>query len=219
MLIREVRLLVRHRGDLRRLCKFRFGQADGSLYVFPYAPNGRYFFGSRTLSERQSEDTFNFKEHLFSENVPHLSIHESGQVHAYIGEHRAGPLSIPHLSDLRGEHIGTISVDRFDGLGRIDGEPRQSTAEPDLVIQVQDEVESGRLALFANGARSEFGLKCMITFGLSRPSLPQPLYLGLAPITQDPLGAPQRSGIVIIAGWNPTQPTGSELDYLFIRGE
>ena len=57
----------------------------------------------------QSTDTFNFREQIGADSTPKLSIHNSGQVHIYANEQaKAGPVFIPPLDDLRGEHVATV---------------------------------------------------------------------------------------------------------------
>ena len=53
---RELRLLVDLGGDLRKIAKVVFSKSDASLYLFPYAPSGRYYFGGRHMDEVEFED-------------------------------------------------------------------------------------------------------------------------------------------------------------------
>jgi hypothetical protein len=68
--IREVRVLVAYRGRLLKLCKLAFSRSDASFYLLPYAKKGRYFYGGRTLPEREVQDTFDFTSQLSDDRVP-----------------------------------------------------------------------------------------------------------------------------------------------------
>lgn len=169
------------------------------------------------MKEFQYKDTFKYSLEEPDEYVPKLSIHYSGQVHIRAckkDEILAGPLFCPPLNELNGEHIATICVDRFDGLLEFKKSPRQAGPEIDHVIPVGDGVKSGRLAIYINGNSPIFGGgKCRIMIPRNT------IYIGVKPISQLPLGSPKKSGIIVIAGWDPTKKMGVEQDYLYIRGE
>ena len=110
---RELRLLVDLGGDLRKIAKVVFSKSDASLYLFPYAPSGRYYFGGRHMDEVEFEDKIKFSDDLYSESVPKLSIHETGQVHIQAKGVKAGPVSISPFADWRGQHIATVGADNF----------------------------------------------------------------------------------------------------------
>ena len=218
--IRAVRILVECEQSLRSVCKIFFTANDASVYLVPYAAHGRYFYGGRSLGEQQVEDTFDFTTQLSSGDVPTLSIHQSGQVHVKVGAVRAGPLHIPQLTKLRGEHVATVCLDVFDGLPEHLGALEAEGSELDHVIPVETGVESGRLAMYVNGIEASFRCpQCRLMIRLVRSSLPQPVYIGLAPKAQLPLGSGPRRGVTVIAGWDPTLPTGAPQDYLYLRGE
>jgi hypothetical protein len=223
--IRKLRLLVEHQGTLRRFCKLLFDRVDASVYLIPYAREGRFYFGGRAFEEDQVEQTFNFKEQRQSgdDRLPKLSIHETGQVHVQVGrDNRAGPLRIPPLTTWRGEHAATITADTLAGLAVFDGQPRTQGAERDHVIPVEsDRVESGRLAIYLNGKENVFATHCGIVLTLTRPTLKNPLYLGIRPFAQDPLGdGTGNDGVTVIAGWTPAQALSpASAPFLYIRGE
>jgi len=149
--------------------------------------------------------------------APKVSIHESGRIHIRIGRQQAGPLSIPPAGQLRGEHIASISVDRFDQLPPVSGPLRKSGRTIDFMMDVPDSVHSGRFCLYLNGIAPKF-LSASVPFyvRLLRPSLSAPLYLGIAPLGQAPIADPaSRQGVTVICGWNPANPT----DFLYLRGE
>lgn len=215
-----VRILVEYQGRLLRVCKFMFWKTDFSLYLIPYASNGRYFFGARAVPEQEVEHTFDFTEQLASDaRIPKLSIHDTGQVHIKTDRDLAGPLQIPELSSLRGEHVASLSVDHFDALSGFVGHPQMSSKEVDYVIRGGDKVESGRLAVYMNGEEATFdNERCPIVFTLSRQGRPKLLHIGVAPIAQVPLGAKGDRGVTVIAGWVPNTPPNEPSDFLYLRG-
>lgn len=221
--ISKLRLLVQYKAVFLRLAKLMFTTKDSSIYVVPYAPAGHYFFGSNEFQEQQIEVTVPFKTQLSStlKQLPHLSIHEKGQVHVYIGKSRAGPLKIPALSEWQGQHIATLLVDKFDGLATFNGTPQSTKSEQDFVFQIEEPLESGRLAFYVNGVQPLFGDDCPVVVTLKRPSLPNPVYIGVRPWPQAPLGATSgKTGVTVLAGWDPvTAVTPAKTQFLFIRGE
>jgi hypothetical protein len=217
--VREVRILIKHRGMLRQVCKLAFSQIDASLYLFPYAAQGRYYYGSRSLGEKQMQDTFDFTAGFVEDMVPKLSIHETGQVHVFAGKERAGPLQIPPLETLLGQHVATVVPDAFVALKPFLGAPRETGSELDHVIPAADVVENGRLAIYVNGAAPAFDVaNCRLTLTLSRPTLARPLHIGIKAIPQAPLGGDTYEGVTVIAGWDPTLSNDAPMDFLYVRG-
>jgi hypothetical protein len=220
--LRSLRVLVRHEGHLRRFCKFVFTKRDGSLYVIPYAANGRYLFGGHEFMEREVTTTFDMSGQLTSDDgrtLPHLSLHESGQIHAHGGAERAGPLSVPPLTEWRGQHAVSVVATRFSGLAPFAGEPSASRAKPDLVLTAAGGLDSGRIVVFLNGREPSFDGECLMNFTLVRPTLTAPLYIGIGHIGQDPLGNPSDDGVVVVGGWHPTGALTHVAPFLFVRGK
>ena len=114
--LREIRILIQWRDSLRKLCKIAFTANDASLYLFPYALEGRYYYGGKTMLSTQANLSFDFTEDIFREQTPKLSIHEKGQVHVYADKQKAGPLFIPPLATLTGQHIASVCPDAFESL-------------------------------------------------------------------------------------------------------
>ena len=219
MSLRKVRILAEHEGHLRLVCKLFFTDNDFSVYLIPYAKLGRYFFGTSSFKEREIDKTVDFTEQLNSDVVPHLSIHDSGQVSVRDTMQQAGPLSIGPLVDLRGEHVATVTADGFDGLPLFEGEPRTSGGEIDHVIPVETGVGSGRPAMYVNGESPSFAYACRLTFTLDRMGRPKPLYVGVAPIAQSPLGDLARRGVTVISGWVPSVGVQEKSSFIYLRGE
>ncbi|MEW6716383.1 MAG: hypothetical protein AB1345_02600 [Chloroflexota bacterium] len=218
--IREVRILIQWRNSLRKLCKIAFVSRDASLYLFPYAPQGKYYYGSKTMPAKQVSLSFDFTEDIYQEQTPKLSIHEKGHVHVYVGDEKAGPLFIPPLATLTGQHIASICPDAFESLPIFTEKLREKGSEIDHVIPAANDATSGRLAIYANGHRPAFEAQdCGLIFTLRRATIARPLYIGIKPIGQPPIGVDVQKGVTIIAGWNPLQPTAEGFDFLYIRGE
>ena len=216
--IQEVRFLVDHQGTLRKICKIKLAGGDYSFYLIPYAPNREYYYGRRTLPQQEIRDTFNFVTRSTQADLePHLSIHESGVVQIYRDNlPRVGPLYIPRLTTLRGQHVATVAPDAFESLPLFAGKLRTGS-RIDFVITAEATVDSGRLAIYINGLEPVFDGKRQVVFIRHRPqTYHDALYIGVRPISQLPLGVEVQEGITVIAGWD-LQSKGIT-DYLYVRG-
>ncbi len=216
--VKPVRMLVAQGGKISRLCKLGWTAGDASLYVFPYALEGRFHFGRASIPSSSERATVPFNNQETSESMPKLSVHESGQVHIRAGSRMVGPMRIPRLGDLRGEHVATVTCSRFERLPPFDGEPQTTGSEIDLAIPAGDGVPSGRLAIFMNGREASFNDQVNITARFVRPTLDEPLYLGFSTLGQPTLNDGEDSdAVVVTAGWHP-QATDlvEQMDYLFV---
>ena len=94
-------------------------------------------------------------------------------------------------------------------------------ATQDFVFQIEGPLKSGRLLIFINGAEPSFDGECPVVLTVNRPSIPEPVHLGIQPLPQEPLGsAESKTGVTVIAGWDPTTAlTTAKAPLLFIRGE
>ena len=79
------------------------------------------FYGGRHMDEVEFEDKVKFTDDLFSDQTPKLSIHESGQVHIKVKDSIAGPVLISPLSEWKGQHIASVSIDHFSSLSEFRG--------------------------------------------------------------------------------------------------
>ena len=217
--LRELRLLVDLGNDLRSIAKLAFSSSDASLYLFPYAPSGKYFYGGRQMGEVKFEDEIRFTDDLFSDQVPKLSIHETGQVHVQAKGSRAGPVSISPLSKWRGQHIASVSVDTFAALATFEGSVSNVGPEIDHVIPVDQLVQSGRLVFYLSGDRPPFEEPhCRLVVTLRRPTLGNPIYVAIQPKAQNPLSDLGLGGVTVLAGWDAYPKPGEAVNYLYIRG-
>jgi hypothetical protein len=122
--LREVRILIDHRGSLGRLCKLVVSNADGSLYVLPYGPVGEFRFGRSAIPGGQTSATVSWGDQEPSSSAPHLSVHERGQVHVKVQrETVVGPMAIPPLAGLRGDHVASVYANHFGRLAPFEGTP------------------------------------------------------------------------------------------------
>ena len=129
---------------------------------------------------------------------------------------RRGPLFIPKLADLPGGHVATITCDTFEGFPLYSG--KRDALHPDLdrLLFAEAGVESGRVAVYVNGEKPEFETpaeRIAFTMTINNAKLARPIFVGVAPWGQAPLGDGQT--VVAIAGFQP-DGTGDEL--LFLRG-
>jgi hypothetical protein len=191
------------------------------MYLFRYGKTGRYFYGSQKIGEIEISRTFNFKEQLQGDRIPKLSIHETGQVHAYIGgQKKAGPLQAIPLARLKGEHIASISIDAFEKLVEHREELKTTGPELDVVIGADDEAESGRFAILVNAASAPvFKDRCAVTVHMQRPHLETPIHICFVPLVQESLGPQGKGGVTVIAGWNPRKGAMETQDLLYIRAQ
>ena len=165
------------------------------------------------MPEQKLNRTFDFQEQQSSQTVPKISIHQSGRVHIRTTRQEAGPLIIPALDTLCGEHVASVSVDRFDALLTLKTAPRTS----DALIRVLDGVVSGRFAIYVNGREPKFkSSNVKLYVRLTRQCLSTPLYIGIAPLGQNPIADPKcKQGVTIICGWDPFKST----KFLYLRGQ
>ena len=216
---RELRLLVDLGGDLRKIAKVVFSKSDASLYLFPCAPSGRYFFGGRHMDEVEFEDKIRFSDDLYSESVPKLSIHESGQVHIQARGVKAGPVSISPLAKWKGQHIATVGADSFLSLSPFTGSISSTGPKIDHVIPADEMVKNGRLVFYLAGDRPAFEEQsCRLVVTIQRPTLASPIYLGIQPKAQPPPSEPDLAGVTAIAGWDAYPGAGQGVSYVYIRG-
>ena len=217
----EATLVVDFEDSLRRVGTIGWSQTDASLYIRGFGPKGEFNFGQSSIPAGQQSDTISIANQLPSTSVPHLSLHDSGQVH--VKKRRqivAGPMIIPRLADLRGEHAATITCVRFDALALLDREVRTEGERRDVVIRAERGLPSGRFVLYINGEANRFAVprQPYVTLTLERPTLVRPLYVGIVIFGQERLDREDEgSGVILISGWDPTkQDVNTPGDYLFV---
>jgi len=220
--IRQLRLLALHRSVPKAVCLIAFAKSDGSFYLVPFSMSGCFFYGARRIAEGEIHDTFDSTQQLSANALPKLSVHESGQVHLRNpkGTEIAGPLRIPLLSTLQGQHVCSVSVDELDALPAYTRTIKSDGAEIDCFVEFSEEMKSGRVLIFVNGSEPKFKTLLNPVVIPTLSSTGRPIYVGLLALVQDPLGpGNELKGITVIGGWDPTLPKEAELDYLYLRGD
>lgn len=203
---------------MRRLCKVAFSHRDASLYLFPYAAHGKYYYGGRSFAENQLQDSFNFTNGFSAESIPKLSIHESGQVHVVAARQRVDPLQIPRLDTLTGQHVATACPDAIEALPLF-GHPLGLGPALDIVISASELTDNARIALYINGSEPVFDCgPSRAIISMTRSTLTTPLYVCIRAVRQARLVPGLEGGITCVAGWNPLTPEDGPFDYLYIRG-
>ncbi len=210
--VEEVNLLINWEGNIKRLGKITF-RADASLYIWIYGKTGKYFYGLEDFPPGADSHTFDFSKNC-TNSIPHLSVHLSGQTH--VRDHSckkrgflAGPVHLPHLSTFRGEHVASIVADDLQALPEF-GEPIvNSDKRRDLVANVDSEVRSGRLIIFANALEPVFNCdkRPYLTIqnsGRGDRRVGPPIHYGIVALAQHPLGDGPGKGVLMLSGWNPT---------------
>lgn len=217
--LRKLRILVDCNNSLRKICKIFFSSQDASLYLTPYSFANEYYYGQWKVPKGRESITVDLTDQLKSKSIPKLSIHDSGQIHVHGDEGRAGPLHIPSLNRLNGQHIATLLADLFNAFPLHDKKLKTQGSEIDHVVNTEG-VESGRLIFYVNAFNDEFPIDCRLTVRLRRPQLLKPLFVGIATLGQPRL-SPESNKLgtnTIISGWNPSDTTAAEHSMLCIRG-
>ena len=218
--LQGLRLLVRWRDDLYKFCLLKFSLRDASIYVFPYAPTGRFYFRQASLNVGESSKNLAFIEDTMQETTPKISIHSSGEIHVFPKTHHAIKLSIPPLTELRGHHILSICPDSLFSLPRFEGELRTQGSEIDFVSVLDDRSENARLLFFANGKSPSFeSTTDGVILTLNRPDLSSPLYILAKYKYHEPIVEGQPLGTTLITGWDPTCNPDQECNFFCIRCE
>lgn len=217
--MRDHQIIVESGRSRRGLCKFEFGN-DLSLYISPFSRKGNYYYGAQVLANGQVEKTFPFTEQVCVPKRPRVSIHETGDVHIRFGRQKVGPLRIPPIITLRGQHIATVTFDYFDRLPVFHGDLKDTFQLTNLRIELKEKALSARLRIYLNGERPHFSANCDHVMPINQPDRPT-LYVGLSAVTQSPLGSgiSIKRGVTIICGWDPTKPALVEQEFLYLRGE
>jgi hypothetical protein len=220
--LRELDLLVRFGGMVRRISKFAFSKADASLYVMLIGPHGLFRCGLGHFDPGVATIQVQLNEPVEGDaaGIPKISIHESGQVHVIGGTYRSGPCYVPSIVGFRGVHVATILVEHLEDLTPFNGQVSTSGPRRSIVL---DGVPSGvtglRLPLYVNGREPKFRDSCQIIFSLQRPGLAQPLNVGLAvrsSTVRDAKGG--QGGVVMAVGWDPSDPRlTASTDILLVR--
>jgi len=220
MKIRELRLLLRWRGNLYKICKLAFSSTDASIYVFPYATSGRFYFRQANIHAGESSKNIAFTEDKMQETTPKISIHSSGEIHVFPKTHHALKFIVPALTKLRGHHILSLCPDSISCLPSFSGVPILQGSKIDFVHILNDQSENVRLLIFANGQAPSFeSPNDGVILTLNRPNLRSPLYILVKFKYHEPIVQGQPVGMTLISGWDPTCNPNQECNFFCIRCE
>jgi hypothetical protein len=214
----RLELLLRKQGKDFRFAKLEFAEKDTSVYLRVDAATGQYFYGQAVIPPGQPSLTFDFTTQ-FKTTDPrtHLSIHESGQVHARVTRASStAPTFTLDLPSFNGEHAATVLVDNLDAL-----RPSTDPPGPDgelfrLALNLPSDAESARVALYINGHAEQFADACRIVIRAKRPTAT--IFLGLRPTPQNRLGSAGISGTLAISGMRAV-PLEEPMPVVYLRGQ
>jgi len=218
--IKKARLLINYKNENRKLCKLSFVNRDASLFITPYGFTDMYWYGKEKFAEGETKRDITYKDQFFTKDVPKLSIHANGQVHIKADVGIAGPIKIPALNKIKGLHIATVLADRFDRLPLHSKKLKNYGLERDVVIDCPLNIDSGKIVIYVNSQEKKFPIPCALQFTLKRETLLKNLHFGIAVLSQRPLAPKDQpgTGMVILAGWDPTKTETASNQFLYLRG-
>lgn len=214
----KLELLLRKQGAVFQFATLEFAERDVSVYIHVDAPTGHFFYGTETIPAGQQSLTFNFaNQHRTDDPRVHLSIHQSGQVHARVKRTSSTtPVYTVELPSFNGEHAATLLVDNLDALRPSAYQPGASNELYRLALDLSTQTNSARVAIYLNGYHAHFADHCPIIIRMIRPKAS--VFFGLRPMPQAPLGAEGISGVLVISGIKPV-PLEEPLPFVFLRGQ
>ncbi len=217
--ISEARILISYKGTNRKLCKIFFSKADASVYIAPYSYANQYYYGKGSMPENVQKLDMNFVGQFYTDNTPKVSIHQKGQVHIKGRAGQAGPIFIPKLDKWHGQHLATVMADNFDVLPKHTKSLKSEGRAIDIVMGWNQNVDGGKIVLFADSGGKNFPSYCDTFFTLKRPTILTNLHIGVGALgflhIKKKIPEP---GMSIIAGWDPTKPSTLSNEFLYIRG-
>jgi hypothetical protein len=210
--------LEQRNGALRAAAQVAFG-ADGSLYLFPYAAGGEYWYGAQTLPSGQGSFEVKFRDQVMATARPKLSVHWSGDVHIYANQStKAGPLKIPALSELRGEHIASVQFDHIERMPVYTRATKVTGEKIDVTFGVPDDVDAGRVLVYANGERNLFLTSRVHLAQRVVRQDGQEVWFGFSAAVNDPFGEEASGGVTVLAGFDARKRDDKDQEFLFLRG-
>lgn len=211
------RILIKNVTGLWHLCTVVFNRHDGSLYLFPFGDLRRYFYGKFCLPAGVTRQDFKYTDQFTSSIVPKVSVHATGwvQIEECTGASTVGPLYIPGLATLEDATIATITVTDTAKLRTTD-----RVTDTDLVIS-GDKLRGLTAAVCLNRTpkfRHRFGTDTRLAI-TQLPTAADVMYVGIELTGAMPSTTDNPPGFQLLVGIDPTHPTGSEIEMLFIVGE
>jgi len=219
MAFSTLELLLSKDDKFFRFALLEFSEKDVSVYIHVDAPTGAYFYGRDAIPAGQHTYSFHFAKQLRTADPNiHMSIHQSGQVHARVTrESSTVPVFTVELPAIKGQHAATLMVDNLYALRETDSKVGLIDGMYRFPIYAPGNVHSVRVVLFLNGHEAKFADECPIVINIRRPNVGT-LYLGMRPLPQEPKGDPSVSGILAPSGMKSVPPE-SPMDFVFLRGQ
>lgn len=194
---------------------------DGSLYIIPFSLHGKYRGKVARLGNAsgpfETEIDYSDTEVSLDRGSPHISIHQSGLVRAYInrgtffGELQSVPPTL-----LVNQHIASLSMDSFESLPELTEDIHQD----DVVQKVDPGVQGLRFPIYVNSQHRAFLTPCVVQFDLARPTLAKNIHYCVSfkhdqpKITKTLEHEQDIKGITVIAGWDVWKmDAGEESDF------
>jgi hypothetical protein len=216
--MREARFYLQQDSRVRALLRVEFGR-DLSFYLTPFAKQARYYWGEETLNRGEAGKSFAFHGQCSGVKAPRISFHESGQVHLKLGRNLAGPLQIPCLTNLDGQHIATLTLDAICEAPMHVNELKDTHSIQNYRIPVSPDVKNIRLVMrvaqHLHCLRNATACVLQIKDSLRK----RHVLLGFEAIPQTPISERRDSpGVVVLGGWNPLLDKSESQTFYFVRG-
>jgi hypothetical protein len=216
----KLRLHLEQRdGTLRTFAQVGFTANDASLYLVPYAKQGQYFYGEQRLPAGKTDFEVRFREQVEASARPKLSIHERGHVHIYANDSpKAGPISVRHVTEYRGEHIASVQCDHVSLLPVYTRRPKITREVADVAVGLPNDVDAGVLCVYANGERNLFQTEQLHFARHTCCADGREVWYGFGFYARDALGSGDEGGVTVLAGFDARKAATEDQDFLFLRG-
>ncbi|MEU8132130.1 hypothetical protein [Streptodolium elevatio] len=216
--VESIRIVSAYEGGFAQVAHLSWAgpgnPGDASLYIRPFVGTNWTAKASANtaIAPNASADvTAQLLHRKAKFGEPKLSLHHTGQTHAYVGpktKHRTQPVQGPRLDHPAGGHVATITCFALEGLPPL-GRPL-SADPPDIEILVPGPgQDTARLSVALYSGTDEDAMRQRYPFLQSttllrfdRLGMPTPLLFGLR-AAHFP-GPPQPTpGVVAVGGWGP----------------
>lgn len=193
---------------------------DASLYIRPFIGAGWTAKASVGTAAPNATTTVAAQlQHEATWDKPKLSLHHTGQTHAYVGAgpgYRTQPLCGPRLDDPAGGHVATITCFDLAGLPLLD---RPLSADPPHIDFLTRGPGEGTAKLHVSlysgsdedAMRERYPfLRSAALLRFDRVGMPKPLFFGLRAVGFP--GPPEPPpGVSIVGGWGPGASAGAPI--------
>jgi hypothetical protein len=214
----QTRCLIKNDLGLWQFCTIVFSPSDNSIYLLPFGSSRRYFYGRRQVSEGVMDFSINYQSQEYTEEIPKISLHGSGQVHIKSTRGEAnivGPLFIPELATLNDCCVATLAICNVNNLKEV-----SEASSEDLVIGMTRPVLSATFAFRLKQSATPFERKFLHRLGLpsrvARARLADNLYLGVEMVADYPPPSSGSHSTMLIVGFDPRKTPAAKQDCLYI---